>query len=332
MKSPCGSRFSPRSNGQPSLNSQLRPSTERARANTADKSAVVSRETLPFNTVHGGDALKHLASINSDSLFDVVIADPPYNTGRDFGNDSDKQRLSDYLQWCDQWIGACLRLVKPAAPVYIYGLPEILAHVAVRYPMAQQRWMVWHYTNKTVPGIKFWQRSHESLLCLWKGNKPVINVDLIREKYTETFLKNAAGKARKGTFCRYSQKGQETVYRAHPKGALPRDVLKVPALAGGAGYAERWFYCKTCDRLCIPKEAQAHRSHDVIRHPTQKPQSLCHRLILSGAQEGDNLLVPFAGSGAECVAAQTVKVNFYAVEINPDYVRLANAWLARQAT
>lgn len=280
-----------------------------------------------FNQVHCGDSLSMLKDIKDDELFDVVIADPPYNIGKDFGNESDSQSLTDYVSWCELWIAECLRLIKPGAPVYVYGFPEVLAHIAVRYPLDKQKWLVWHYTNKTVPTLKFWQRSHESLLCLWKGKKPSIDVDAVREEYTKSFLKNAAGKTRKETYCRYSTKGKKTIYQAHPKGALPRDVLKVPALAGGAGYAERWFYCKSCRRLCQPNEAQAHRTHDVVRHPTQKPQAISEKLILASAKAGDNMLIPFAGSGSECVVAQTADINFYAVELNPDYICLANAWL-----
>ena len=60
-----------------------------------------------------------------------MIADPPYNIGKDFGNTKDNQELPDYLQWCDRWIAECLRLVKSAAPIFIYGFPEILAHTSV---------------------------------------------------------------------------------------------------------------------------------------------------------------------------------------------------------
>ena len=286
---------------------------------------------LQINTVKTGDSLAAMQAMKQSDLFDVVICDPPYNIGKNFGNNADKRELAAYLQWCDAWISECLRLVKPGAPVYIYGFAEVLAHLAVRLPMERQKWMVWHYTNKTVPTMKFWQRSHESILCLWKEKKPVLRVNAIREKYTDAFLKNAAGKVRRETYCRYSTKGKKTVYVAHPQGALPRDVLKVPALAGGAGFSERWFYCKSCERLCLPKEAEKHRTHDIVRHPTQKPQELSYKLILSAADIGGMALIPFAGSGAECVAAQTLGVNFYATEINPDYVLLANSWLMYQA-
>ena len=283
-------------------------------------------DSRKINRVQCGDVLKCLRNIEDDT-FDLVIADPPYNVGKDFGNDSDNRDMHDYLLWCDEWIAECLRTAKQSVPIYIYGWAEILAHVAVHYPIDKQRWLVWHYTNKTVPSSKFWQRSHETILCLWKGERPRIYVDEVREKYTDTFLNGSAGKVRNEAVSRYSRKGKKTVYEAHPKGALPRDVLKVAALAGGAGYAERWFYCKTCKKLCGPRVAEAHRSHKTIRHPTQKPSELSKKLLASGARAGDYALIPFAGSGAECVVAKKLGINFFAMEINRDYVKLANEWL-----
>jgi len=38
---------------------------------------------------------------------------------------------------------------------------------------------------------------------------------------------------------RFSNGNKETIYKAHEGGALPRDVIKIPALAGGAGMSER---------------------------------------------------------------------------------------------
>ena len=294
---------------------------------------VLNTETTNcFNKVLMGDALEVLRSIEGKQIFDIVIADPPYNIGKDFGNDSDCQDLQNYIPWATRWIDECLRLVKESAPVYVYGYPEILAHIAVRYPVTHQRWLAWHYTNKAVPSSKFWQRSHESILCLWHGDRPQINVDALREDYTDGFIKNSAGKIRKDTACRYGREGVQTIYNAHPKGALPRDVIKVPALAGGAGRAERWFYCKDCQRVCSPQEKTKHQRHETVHHPTQKPAELCRKLVASAIKDTGYLLVPFAGSGAECVVAQKMGIDFFAVEINSDYVMLANAWLEEQGS
>jgi site-specific DNA-methyltransferase (adenine-specific) len=79
------------------------------------------------------------------------------------------------------------------------------------------------------------------------------------------------------------------------------DVIKISALAGGAGKKER------------------------VEHPTQKPLELCQKLIKASKNKEDTLLiVPFAGSGSECVAAKKENVNFIGFEINEQYIKLSN--------
>ena len=257
--------------------------------------------TLELNTVHLMDCVEGLKMI-PDNTAQIVICDCPYNIGKDFNNNSDKQPMNEYLEWCDKWIKECLRVLKPNGTMYIYGFSEILAFIRVRLT-CNVRWLVWHYTNKNVPSLKFWQRSHESILCCWKDNK-VFNIDDVREPYTETFLKNAAGKTRKATKGRFSKGEIETTYTAHAKGALPRDVIKVSALAGGAGKKER------------------------VDHPTQKPLELCHKLLKASKQNNEDLvLIPFAGSGSECVACQELNMPFIGFEINKDYTDLCRTRL-----
>jgi site-specific DNA-methyltransferase (adenine-specific) len=227
----------------------------------------------------------------------IVICDCPYNIGKDFNNNSDKQPMEQYLSWCDEWITECLRVLKDNGTMYIYGFSETLAFIRVRLT-CNVRWLIWHYTNKNVPSLKFWQRSHESILCCWKKEK-VFNVDDVREPYTDTFLKNAAGKQRKSTKGRFSKGETETTYKAHEKGALPRDVIKVSALAGGAGKKER------------------------VAHPTQKPMELCRKLLFASKQNTTDLvIIPFAGSGSECVACKELGLPFIGFEINEEYVEL----------
>jgi site-specific DNA-methyltransferase (adenine-specific) len=243
----------------------------------------------------------------------VIICDPPYNIGKDFGNQSDKQNFNTYIEWCRDWVSECVRILKPRGTLYIYGFSEILAHIQVSAlpitPSLKVRWLIWHYTNKSVPSAKFWQRSHESVLCIYKQHKgenstPTFNLDDVREPYTDTFLKNAAGKSRKATPGRFSKNGTETTYTAHDDGALPRDVIKVPALAGGAGKKER------------------------VDHPTQKPLELCRKLLLASQNaedvEDSLVVIPFVGSGSECVACAEMGLNYIGFEINEAYIDVAN--------
>lgn len=274
---------------------------------TATKVAVAVEVVTSITTVKQnikqeilhGDTLIILPTLESDSA-QIIIADPPYNIGKDFGNNSDKQPLHDYLLWCDQWIKECLRILKPNGTMFIYGFSENLALILSRVPYnINRRWIIWHYTNKNVPSLNFWQRSHESIIVLWKTDK-VFHRDDIREAYTEGFLNGAAGKERKATKGRFSKGDKKTTYTAHEGGALPRDVIKVPALAGGAGKNER------------------------VDHPTQKPLALCDKLIRSCKQEDGYVLVPFAGSGSECVAAKKNGLPFIGIELNADYIEIIN--------
>ena len=255
--------------------------------------------------VYNEDCIKGMKKLAAESV-DIIICDPPYNIGKDFGNKSDKQEMSQYLKWCDEWIAECIRILKPKGTLYIYGFSEILSFIHVRIPI-NVRWIVWHYTNKVTPSLNFWQRTHESILCCYK-EKPIFNKDDVREPYTDTYLKNAAGKVRKATKGRFSNGTKETTYTAHEKGALPRDVIKISALAGGAGKKER------------------------VNHPTQKPLELCIKLIKASKNTDDTLLVvPFAGSGSECLAALNENINFIAYEINPEYVQLCHERLSSLA-
>ncbi len=280
------------------------------------------------NQIVHGDCITAMRDL-PDNIAMLCIADPPYNIGKDFGSaHDDAMPLLDYVEWTHQWLHEVLRIVKPDGLIYIYGYAEILAHIAVKYPIEQQHWLVWHYKNKAVPSSKFWQRSAEMILCLWQStNRPNLNIDAIREPYSDSFLNNAAGKMRAGTKGRYGKSGEETIYKAHQNGALPRDVLEVPALAGGAGRAQRWFYCRDCSDAYPPDVMGNHENHDIFKHPTQKPIRLTERLIDSCMQKGDKLLIPFAGSGSECVVAHNKGLDFIAFEANKDYTFLANSWL-----
>jgi site-specific DNA-methyltransferase (adenine-specific) len=258
--------------------------------------------SLELNKIYNEDCVIGMKKMKSESA-DIIICDPPYNIGKDFGNNSDKQEMDAYLSWCDSWVQECLRILKPNGTLYIFGFSENLAFIRTRI-FCHVRWLVWHYTNKTTPSLNFWQRSHESILCCYK-NKPTFNRDDIREPYTENFIKNAAGKVRKATKGRFSKGDVETTYNAHEMGALPRDVIKIPALAGGAGKKER------------------------VDHPTQKPLQLCDTLIKASMNKTSGnlqtlLVVPFAGSGSECVSAKKNHVNFIGFEINNDYITVAN--------
>lgn len=276
---------------------------------------------LEYNKIYQVDCVKGMKEIEDKSA-DIILIDPPYNIGKDFGNDSDKQTLENYLLWSDSWIKESLRILKDDGTMYIYGFSEILAHIFVRIEL-NKRWLVWHYKNKNSAHESDWQRSHESIIVGWKTNK-IFNIDDIRVPYSKTYLKNAVGKKRKSTKGRFGNK--ETIYKAHEAGAKPRDVIEIPALAGGAGANERYGLCKTCNKIFKNSDTDIHTFHDIIIHPTQKPMNLTYQLLKAAIKkDASNLIVvPFAGTGSELIVCKDLNLDFIAFEINPDYIQMIN--------
>ena len=67
-----------------------------------------------------------------------------------------------------------------------------------------------------------------------------------------------------------------------------------------------------------------------VAHPTQKPMPLSLRLVRHFSDPGQLVLVPFAGSGSECLAARMLGRRFLGFDLNSTYAQIArnriSAW------
>lgn len=57
-----------------------------------------------------------------------------------------------------------------------------------------------------------------------------------------------------------------------------------------------------------------------VNHPTQKPLSICNRIIKASSNEEQIVYIPFAGSGSEIVSCINNNRNYIATETNKDYI------------
>ncbi|NQV47421.1 MAG: site-specific DNA-methyltransferase [Rhodospirillaceae bacterium] len=64
-------------------------------------------------------------------------------------------------------------------------------------------------------------------------------------------------------------------------------------------------------------------------HPTQKPESLLYRVILSSTEVGDTVLDPFFGTGTTGAVAKKMGRNYIGLEREAKYVKLAEARLKK---
>ncbi|HEY1095620.1 MAG TPA: site-specific DNA-methyltransferase [Alphaproteobacteria bacterium] len=63
-------------------------------------------------------------------------------------------------------------------------------------------------------------------------------------------------------------------------------------------------------------------------HPTQKPESLLHRVLMSSSQPGDVVLDPFFGSGTSGAVAKRLGRHFIGIEQDSTYIKVATDRIA----
>jgi modification methylase len=80
--------------------------------------------------------------------------------------------------------------------------------------------------------------------------------------------------------------------------------------------------------LCTGEERLKKESGDKL-HPTQKPESLLYRVIMSASNPGDVVLDPFFGTGTTGAVARKLGRHYIGIERDPDYAAAAEARLNR---
>jgi DNA modification methylase len=225
-----------------------------------------------------------------DNSIDLIIADPPYNLKKDreFGEGAFIDAREDWLIWCKAWLAECKRTLKQSGNIFVYAIHHNACFLQVALydlGLTYRRQIIWNYENG-------WSRYSRSPACnyepiLWFAKSERSTFRTIREPYKSSErLRHAITKNGK-------------IWKPHPEGRMAGDVWKFPTLAGRRFAKER------------------------TEHPTQKPLSLSRRIIDHFSNPGDLVLVPFAGSGSECVAAIELGREFLGAEINPHYVEIA---------
>lgn len=70
-------------------------------------------------------------------------------------------------------------------------------------------------------------------------------------------------------------------------------------------------------------------SDNNIYHPSRKSLDICNRIIKLSSNPGDLVLVPFAGSGSECVSAKSLGRKYIGIELQEKYCELSKSRLDR---
>jgi DNA modification methylase len=133
-------------------------------------------------TIITGDAREVLDSIESESI-DLVIADPPYNLGKDYGNNHDIRGFDEYLDFSRNWIREVHRVLKPNGTIYVFMGFRFISYLYDildrEFGMFFNSWIVWNYTQGMGKTRGFSPR-HDDILMFTKSKDFIFNIDDIR--------------------------------------------------------------------------------------------------------------------------------------------------------
>lgn len=137
-----------------------------------------------------GDAIEHLRKMAPRSV-DVIIADPPYNLGKDYGNNNDRKSFDEYLKFSRNWIKESHRILKDTGTIYVFMGVRFISYIYLllekEYHFVFNSWITWHYTQG-LGKTKGFSPRHDDILMFTKSESFNFFLDNIRipQKYYRT--------------------------------------------------------------------------------------------------------------------------------------------------
>lgn len=229
-----------------------------------------------------GDCLEIIKSIESESI-DLIIADPPYNLGKDYGNNSDNMEFNDYINFTKSWLKESVRVLKKTGTIYIFVgfryisyLYQILEN---DFNMKFANWICWHYTQG-IGKTKGFSPRHDDILMFTKSDNYIFNLDDIKvpQKYYRT-INNMRG-ANPGdvweiSHIHYCQKNRQNHPTQKPEALMERMVLASSnegdlVLDPFSGSGTTLRVCQQLNRNCIGIELNSDYISDTINRLKSK--------------------------------------------------------------
>jgi len=297
---------------------------------------------IEINKYHIGDSRKLLASVDSDSV-DLVYIDPPYATGRNFGDFCDKfDSKREYITHLMQPVFVEVkRILKPSGNIVVHCDPTVSHYIRISMDevFGENKFMneiAWksggNAKNKSKLG-----RYHDTIIVYCK-NKNKAKFNPIYMPYDEEYKKNNAVK-----FCEIHNKEYVTtaIHNSQPD-VNPRENLRYK----WNDHLRQWYVSKEkmqnlhddnrlkyntkgiprIKRFLVEMEGLPIRdlwtdinqiqSGEKLDYATQKPVKLLDRIISLYTDEGDLVLDAFAGSGTTGRSAIKNGRNFILFDIN----------------
>lgn len=236
--------------------------------------------------IQQGDCRKLLPALVADGEADLIFLDPPYNLGKRFGRFDDRwPSEADYLRFCYEVLELCLAKLKATGSLYVMASTQAMPHLDLflRERCTILSRIVWHYDSSGVQARRRFGSLYEPILhCVKDPRAYTFNAEAI------------AVEARTGAVRKLID---------HRKAVpAPYHSTKVPGNV--------WYFPRV--RYRMPEYAE---------HPSQKPEALLERIILTSSRPGELVVDPFSGTFTTCAVAQRLGRRSLGIELDPGYVQ-----------
>jgi len=263
---------------------------------TKVKSAVAPVKTavpLPLNEIIAGDCIDVMNSLPAESI-DLIFADPPYNLQlKGDLHRPDNSKVDAVDDHWDQF--SSFRAYDEFTTAWLKAARRLLKPNGAI-------WVIGSYHNIFRVGASlqnegFWILND----VVWRKSNPMPNFR--GKRFTnahETMIWAGKNEASKYTF--------------------NYDALK--ALNEGIQMRSDWVL-----PICTGHERLKDEAGDKA-HPTQKPESLLHRILVGSTNPGDVILDPFFGTGTTGAVAKMLGRDFIGIEREEAYRKVATKRIA----
>lgn len=284
-----------------------------------------------------GDCLKIIKNI-SDKSIDLIIADPPYYKTINEKWDKEWKNEKKYLDWCKLWYYECVRVLKDTGSFYCYGNFDMLSKQKVLIFDEKLNFRQNITLNKGIKSIagrtsdklKMFPTATEYLLFYTKQKmwfetpfsiimKDQIKINKLNQIDISKLELSKNGKITgwvhnklKGMQLPTEEQWNKicNLFNIKNEYKLLYEIYKKQRFTFNLPMATTDVWDFTCDKIRYG-------------HATQKPQDICQKIIKASSNENDIVLIPFAGSGSECIACFKLNRNFIGIEKNEKYYQIA---------
>ena len=289
-----------------------------------------------------GDNLDLLKKLEDDSVT-LCYLDPPYNTGRNFGEFNDKFDSMSYYahEFLKPRLVEIHRALKKDGNVVVHVEPKNSHHVrtVLDEVFGEKKFkneIVWK-SGGNAKNLKQLGRHHDVLIVYSKGTSPVFNPQYI--PYDEEYKKRSSAKQMPDSGRWYVT---TALHNSQPDGN-PRPNLRYE----WNGHNKQWYctkermqklhdecrliysiksgvprivrYLDEMDGVPIKDlwtDINQIQGSEKLDYPTQKPVKLLERVVKLYSNEGDVVFDPFAGSGTTGRAAIKQGRNYLLFDAN----------------